>query len=87
MALGDIHSIQGDGETSGQCIETEATVTLRTRIVAQGLCPHPYLVRNGELMVIVSEDTLDAAAKGAVEAMAALVLIDHALRQKAQCGR
>jgi amidase len=73
LALGDVHSVQGDGESSGQGIETAAAVTLRTRILPRGLCAQPYLVRSGELMVIVSADTLDTAAKEAVEALAALI--------------
>jgi amidase len=76
LALGDVHSVQGDGETSGQGIETEAEVILRARILSQGLSPHPYLIRNGQLMIIVSADTLDEAAKQAVEAMAS-VIVEH----------
>lgn len=73
LALGDVHATQGDGESSGQGIETAATVTLRLRVIPKGLSPRPYLVRNGELMIIVSADTLDLAAKQAVEALATTV--------------
>jgi amidase len=79
LALGDVHSVQGDGETSGQGIETEAEVILRARVIPQGLSPHPYLIRNGQLMVILSADTLDEAAKQAVEAMASVITENSSL--------
>jgi amidase len=73
LALGDVHSLQGDGETSGQGIETAAEVTLRVRVLARGLSTRPYLVRGGELMVVVSAETLDAAAREAVEETARIL--------------
>jgi amidase len=76
IALGDVHSLQGDGETSGQGIETGAEVTLRVRVLPRGLSGRPYLVRRGELMLVVSDATLDSAAGKAVEEMA-LVIETH----------
>ncbi len=73
LALGDVHALQGDGETSGQGIETAAEVTLRVRVLTQGLSAQPYLYKDGALMVIVSAETLDLAAKQAVEETAQLI--------------
>jgi amidase len=73
LALGDVHALQGDGETSGQGIETAAEVTLRVRVLEQGLSAQPYLYKDGALMVIVSAETLDLAAKQAVEETAQLI--------------
>lgn len=67
LALGDVHACQGDGESCGQGIETAADVWLRVRVLSHGLSARPYLVRGGELMVIVTADTLEAAARAAVE--------------------
>lgn len=74
LALGDVHSLQADGESSGQGIETSARVMLRARLLAEPLSEWPYLVRDGELMVIVSAETLDAAAADATEEMARLLV-------------
>ena len=74
LALGDVHSLQADGESSGQGVETACAVTLRVRVLPQGLSPRPYLLRHGELMVIVSAATLDQAAKEAVEESAQLLV-------------
>ena len=73
LAMGDVHATQGDGETSGQGIETAAEITLRVRILPKGLSSRPYLARGGELMIIVTAETLDQAAKQAVEEMALLI--------------
>ncbi len=73
LALGDVHALQGDGETSGQGIETAAQVTLRVRVLNQGLTTRPYLYKDDALMVIVSAETLDIAAKQAVEEAAQLI--------------
>lgn len=74
LALGDVHSLQADGESSGQGLETSARVLLRTRLLPEALSPWPYIVRNGQLMVVVSADTLDEAAREAVEEMARLIV-------------
>lgn len=79
LALGDVHSLQADGESSGQGIETRARVLLRTRILEDSLSAWPCLVRGGELMVIVSADTLDAAAREATEEMARILAARSAL--------
>ncbi len=79
LALGDVHTLQGDGETSGQGIETAAEVTLRVRVMPRGLSSRPYLVRGGELMVIASADSLDAAAAAAVEETAQVIARHSAL--------
>jgi amidase len=76
LVLGDVHSIQADGESCGQGIETAASVTLRVRVLPRGLSPDPYLVRDGVLTVIATAETLDEAAQRAVEEMARIV-VDH----------
>ena len=79
LALGDVHSLQADGESSGQGIETAARVTLRVRLLDESLSEWPYLVRDGELMVLVSAETLDEAARAATEEMARLLVERSAL--------
>jgi len=73
LAMGDVHAIQADGETSGQGIETAAEVTLRVRVLEEGLSPSPYLLREGHLMVIASAPSLEEAARKSVEEMASII--------------
>ncbi len=79
LALGDVHSLQADGESSGQGIETACEATLRVRVLDQGLTHRPYLVKDGHLMLIATEKTLDEAASAAVEDMARLVVTHSGL--------
>lgn len=79
LALGDVHTLQADGESAGQGIETAAQVTLRARLLPEPLTDHPYLLKGEVLMVIVSAETLDKAARTAVEATASLLAAQSAL--------
>jgi amidase len=74
LALGDVHALQGDGECGGTGIECAAEVTLSVRRVANPLSTSPYLVRDDELMLLASADTLDEAAWQAVAEMAKLLI-------------
>ncbi len=73
LALGDVHALQGDGECGGTGIECAAEVTLSVRRVANPLSTSPYLVRDDQLMLLASADTLDEAAWQAVGEMAKLL--------------
>lgn len=83
LALGDVHALQADGESSGQGIETAAAVTLRLRVLDAAPSPRPYLVRAGVLMTIASAPTLDEAARQANEDMKR-ILVDYALLSSAE---
>lgn len=82
LALGDVHSLQGDGEIGGQGVETAATVTLRVRRAGQPLTHRPYVVRDGRLMIIISDETVDRACKAAVEETTALLAQHSTLDEK-----
>ena len=73
LALGDVHALQGDAESCGTGIECSAEVTLTVRRVPEMLWRCPLIVREDELMLVASADTLDAAAWRAVEEMAGLI--------------
>ena len=79
LALGDVHATQGDGESSGQGIETGAEVTLRVRLLEEALSPRPYLLRAGELMTIASGQTLDEACRLALEDLAQIIVAHSGL--------
>jgi amidase len=69
LALGDVHALQGDGESGGTGVECAATVTLSAVRVAQPLSSLPYLVRDDRLAILASAQTLDEAATRAVTEM------------------
>jgi amidase len=73
FAIGDVHSIQADGESSGQGVETEAQITVRTRIVPGRLADWPVIYVDGDLMVVAAASTLDEAAALATSAMAGIL--------------
>jgi len=73
LALGDVHALQGDAESCGTGIECSAEVTLTVRRVPEMLWRCPLIVREDELMLVASAETLDAAAWRAVEEMAGLI--------------
>ncbi len=86
LALGDVHALQGDGECGGTGIECMAEVTLTVKRVKEALWPMPLIVRDDELMLLASGDTLDDAAWRAVGEMAKLLtklagLPDHITRR------
>lgn len=76
LAMGDVHATQGDGETSGQGVETSAEVTVRARLLPSGLSSLPYLIKGGELMVVASAESMEEASRTALEEMARIVT-DH----------
>ena len=73
LAMGYAHSIQADGESSGQGVETEAEAVVRVRLVQDGLWDGPIVFYGGHLMTVSSQDTLDDACDEAVEAMATIL--------------
>jgi amidase len=73
LALGDVHALQGEGESNGTGIECEAEVTLTVGRVSDPLWHSVYLVRDDNLMLFGHGDTIDEAAWAAVEAMAKLL--------------
>ena len=73
LAMGDVHSVQADGESSGQGVETPAEATVRVRCLDEALSEGPIIFRDGTLMAIGSGETLDDACARAVEAMARIV--------------
>jgi acetamidase/formamidase len=49
LSLSDPHALQGDGEVCGTAIETNAIVSIKTRVLKQQNLKYPYvIVKNGE---------------------------------------
>jgi amidase len=74
LALGDCHAAMGDGEVGCSGAEMPARVTVTTGLIKNAPFDWPMVVTEDELMIVVSEDSLDLAAASASEAMTNLVM-------------
>jgi len=73
LCVGDIHAAQGDGELiSG--VETEADVTLITRVLNNFEISYPVLVNDKELMTIANGKNIEEAASIALDEMAKILV-------------
>jgi len=69
LAMGDVHAIMGEGESNGMGIEVGTNITLRVRKEENPLTNYPYILLNGNLILIASAENLDKASWMAVEEM------------------
>ncbi|EDL64917.1 acetamidase/formamidase family protein [Bacillus sp. SG-1] len=69
FGLGDLHAAMGDGEISVSGIEIPGEVTVTLEVVKGSSIPYPFVETSEGLAVIVSKETVDEAAKSAVEIM------------------
>jgi len=76
VGMGDSHALQGDGEITGQGIETDATALVRFRKLAGTLSDRPVIMRTDSISTIGAHKSLEDAAWQATEDMISL------LRQK-----
>ena len=70
-SLGDLHAVMGDGEVRRR--GGGAPVALRLRLLRSLDLPLPFVLTADKAVMIFSADTLDQAATGAVERMAAIL--------------
>ncbi len=69
LALGDLHSAQGDGEVGCSGIETGGKVRVKITLLREKKLPLPFLITPQSISVIATAESLDLAAKMAVEKM------------------
>ncbi|RIW31868.1 acetamidase [Bacillus salacetis] len=69
FGLGDLHAAMGDGEISVSGIEIPGKVTVTLEVLIGSSIPYPFVETDEGLAVIVSKETVDEAAKSAVEIM------------------
>lgn len=69
LALGDVHSVMGDGEIGVSGLETPATVSLTVDVIKGKSVEYPLQETKDTFGVIVSKPTLDEAAVKATELM------------------
>lgn len=73
VGMGDAHALQGDGEVTGQGIETDAEAIIRFRKLPELLSDRPVIVREDSLYTLAANKDLEDAAWQATEDMIKLV--------------
>ncbi len=81
VGLGDSHALQGDGEISGQAIETSAEVVVRFRKLSKVYSPRPVILRPEMVATLSSNTDLAEAAWQATDDMVSL-LVRHTGREE-----
>lgn len=74
LAMGDLHSIMGDGEVFGYGLETSGEVTVRVSVVKNAGISQPVLYEGGKVMTVASGKTFDDAVRLALESMHDLLI-------------
>lgn len=82
LYVGDLHAAQGDGECSLTAVEVEGSVRLSCRVVPaaevpDGGVPRPVVLSGGSVITIGDGDTLDEAARLALDDMLELLRTDR----------
>jgi amidase len=77
LALGDLHAVMGDGEVGCAGAEVAGKARLRLRLLRALDLPLPFVITEETAVTVFSAETLDEAAAGAVDRMAAF-LTTHA---------
>ena len=67
LAIGDVHSVMGDGEVSSGGAEVAAKVKIQIDILQDEDINCPIVVSEGDVMLLASRETIDEAARQAVK--------------------
>lgn len=73
IGMGDAHALQGDGEITGQGIETDAEALVRFRKLPEPLSERPVIIRDESLSTIGAHTNLEDAAWQATDDMVNLL--------------
>lgn len=73
VGMGDAHALQGDGEITGQGIETDAEVLVRFRKLPEALSERPVIIRAESFSTLGAHKNLEDAAWQATEDMVTLL--------------
>ncbi|NMC38091.1 MAG: hypothetical protein GYA41_07200 [Bacteroidales bacterium] len=71
--MGDAHALQGDGEITGQGIETDAEAIVRFRKITGFSCDRPVIIRSDSFSTIGAHKDLEEAAWQATDDMVKMV--------------
>ena len=74
LTIEDVHAAMGDGEAAGSAVEMAAEVTLRCEVEKELRLTRPLVVTRAEAMTSGEGETVEAAAKAALDGLAALLM-------------
>ncbi len=74
LTIEDVHATMGDGEAAGSAVEMAAEVTLRCEVEKELRLTRPLVVTRAEAMTSGEGETVEAAAKVALNGLAALLM-------------
>ena len=74
LTIEDVHAAMGDGEAAGSAVEMAAEVTLRCEVEKELRLTRPLVVTRAEAMTGGEGETVEAAAKVALNGLAALLM-------------
>jgi len=74
LTIEDVHAAMGDGEAAGSAVEMAAEVTLRCEVEKELRLTRPLVVTRAEAMTSGEGETVEAAAKVALNGLAALLM-------------
>jgi amidase len=73
IGMGDAHALQGDGEITGQGVETDAEALVRFRKLPEPLSDRPVIIRSDSFSTLGAHKNLEDAAWQATDDMIALL--------------
>ena len=73
VGMGDSHALQGDGEITGQGIETDASALVRFRKLEGTLSDRPVIIRTESISTLGAHKNLEDAAWQATDDMVTLL--------------
>ncbi len=73
IGMGDAHALQGDGEITGQGVETDAEALVRFRKLPEPLSERPVIIRTESFSTLGAHKNLEDAAWQATDDMVALL--------------
>jgi amidase len=73
VGMGDVHALQGDGEITGQGIETDAEAVVRFRKLPEPLSDRPVIIRSDSFSTLGAHKDLEDAAWQATDDMIKLL--------------
>jgi amidase len=74
LTVEDVHAGMGDGEAAGSAVEIAAEVTLRCRVAEELRLSRPLVVTKDEVLTTGEGDTVEAAARVALDGLAGLLM-------------
>lgn len=77
LYAGDLHAVQGDGECSLTAVEVEGHVVLSCHVLAGVAVKRPVVLSGGSVITIGDGETLDDAARLALDDMLELLQADR----------